>query len=56
VEFEKWNAFSRVAVSHYGDRRVITIDSGAATEVLSNAARQSGGIRSPTATRNAVAN
>ena len=42
VEFEKWNAFSRVAVSHYGDRRVITIDSGAATEVLSNAARQSG--------------
>lgn len=42
LEFEKWNAFSRVAVSRYEDRRVIHIDAGAATEILSNTARRSG--------------
>ena len=42
VEFEKWNAFSRVAVSQFGERRVIHIDAGAATDILSTSARQSG--------------
>jgi hypothetical protein len=42
VEFEKWNAFSRVAVSQFGERRVIHIDAGAATEILSTSARQTG--------------
>ena len=42
LEFEKWNAFSRVVVSRFEDRRVIQIDAGAATEILSNAARQNG--------------
>ncbi|HYR89164.1 MAG TPA: hypothetical protein VE422_34125 [Terriglobia bacterium] len=42
LEFEKWNAFSRVAVSRFGEHRLIHIDADAATEVLSNTARQSG--------------
>jgi predicted membrane-bound spermidine synthase len=42
VEFEKWNAFSRVAVSRFGDRRVIHIDAGASTEILSDAMRHTG--------------
>jgi hypothetical protein len=42
VEFEKWNAFSRVAVSGFGARKVIHIDAGASTEILSDAARQTG--------------
>jgi predicted membrane-bound spermidine synthase len=42
VEFEKWNAFSRVAVSRFGERRVIHIDAGASTEILSDTARRSG--------------
>jgi len=42
VEFEKWNAFSRVAVSQFGERRVIHIDAGAATDILSTSARQGG--------------
>lgn len=42
IEFEKWNAFSRVAVSRFGERTMIHIDADAATEVLSNSARQNG--------------
>ena len=42
LEFEKWNAFSRVAVSRFGDQRMIEIDAGASTEIVSDAARRSG--------------
>lgn len=42
IEFEKWNAFSRVAVSRFGERRLIHIDAGAATEILNSTTRQSG--------------
>jgi hypothetical protein len=42
LEFEKWNAFSRVAVSAFADRKIIHIDAGASTEILSQDARQSG--------------
>jgi predicted membrane-bound spermidine synthase len=42
VEFEKWNAFSRVAVSQFGARKVIHIDAGASTEILSDEARRTG--------------
>ena len=35
IEFEKWNAFSRVAVSDLGDRKVIHIDADAATDLFS---------------------
>jgi predicted membrane-bound spermidine synthase len=42
LEFEKWNAFSRIAVSRSGDHRLIQIDADAATEILSDAARRSG--------------
>jgi spermidine synthase len=42
VEFEKWNAFSRIAVSREGNHRLIRIDADAATEILSEAARRSG--------------
>ncbi|HEY2931914.1 MAG TPA: hypothetical protein VGK99_09210 [Acidobacteriota bacterium] len=33
-EFEKWNAFSRVAVQDAGDRKFVRIDADAATEIL----------------------
>lgn len=35
IEFERWNAFSRVAVSDLGDRKVIHIDADAATDLFS---------------------
>ena len=34
VEFERWNAFSRITVSDSDDRKVIHIDASAATDIL----------------------
>lgn len=35
LEFEKWNAFSRIGVVNAGDRKLIQIDADATTEILS---------------------
>ena len=43
VEFERWNAFSRITVTDLDDRKVIHIDASAATEILPSSLVKAGG-------------
>ena len=51
IEFERWNAFSRIAVTDINGRKVIQIDADASTEILPSSMVTTGGgtlLDSPT--------